>query len=215
MDAGNEEIAMEPGREATQDRRASRARRTVVAGAALLGTTVLVPGLLDGAGAARGAAGGTNGTVKVDGEPFENHPGNEPHVGCLFGIDAYGYEAGVPISIRFSLQPPTGRGEIVVIDDVLDDDDASGGGSEAGHDGHFDADLSAALADVEPHPQQGFHVRLTVEVDGGAKHKTFWVSGCDGSTTSTTEAPTTTAAPTTTEAPTTTAAPTTTTEPAG
>jgi hypothetical protein len=190
---------MEPVREATQDHRASRARRTVVAGAALLGTTVLVPGLLDGAGAARGAPGGNNGTVKVDGEPFENHPGNEPHVGCQFGIDAYGYEAGVPISIRFSLQPPTGRGEIVVIDDVLDDDDASGGGSEAGHDGHFDADLSAALADVAPHPQQGFHVRLTVEVDGGAKHKTFWVSGCDGgSTTSTTTSTSTSTTSTTT-----------------
>jgi hypothetical protein len=177
---------MGTGRESAQEHRAGRARHTVLAGAAVLGLTVLGPGLVDGAGAARGAPGGNNGTVKVDGEPFENHPGNEPHVGCRFGIDAYGYEAGVPISIRFSLQPPTGRGDIVVIDDVLDDDDASGGGSEAGHDGHFDADLSAALAVVEPHPQQGFHVRLTVEVDGGAKHKTFWVSGCDGSTTSTT-----------------------------
>ena len=177
---------METGREDIHPR-AGRARRTVLAGTAVLGVTVLGPGLLDGAGAARGAPGGNNGTVKVDGEPFENHPGNEPHVGCAFGIDAYGYEAGEPISIRFSLQPPTGRGEIVVIEDVLDDDDASGGGSEAGHDGHFDADLTDALAEVAPHAQQGFHVRLTVEVDGQAKHKTFWVSGCDGSTTSTTE----------------------------
>ena len=171
--------------------------RRVLAGAAILGVTVLGPGVLDGAGAARGAPGGNNGTVKVDGEPFENHPGNEPHVGCAFGIDAYGYEAGLGISITFSLQPPTGRGEVLVIDDVLDDDDASGGGSEAGHDGHFDADLSEALVDVEPHDQQGFHVRLTVEVDGRAKHKTFWVTGCDGaptttSTTSTTEPTTTT-----------------------
>jgi hypothetical protein len=192
--------------------RAGRARLTVLAGAAVLGVTVLAPGLFDGAGAARGAPGGNNGTVKVDGEPFENHPGNEPHVGCLFGIDAYGYEAGVPISIRFSLQPPTGRGDIVVIDDVLDDDDASGGGSEAGHDGHFDADLTEALADVEPHPQQGFHVRLTVEVDGGAKHKTFWVSGCDGGPTTTTSTSTSTTTSTSTSTTTTDPGATTTTD---
>jgi hypothetical protein len=183
--------------------------RRVLAGTAILGVTVLGPGLLDGAGAARGA--GNNGTVKVDGEPFENHPGNEPHVGCAFGIDAYGYEADLPISIRFSLQPPTGRGELLVVEGTLDGDDASGGGSEAGHDGHFDADLTEALADVEPHPNQGYHVRLTIEVDGRAKHKTFWVDGCDGSTTTTTTEPEET---TTTEAPTTTLA-TTTTEPAG
>ena len=201
---------MGTGRESGQEQRAGRARHTVLAGAAVLGITVLGPGLVDGAGAIRGAPGGNNGTVKVDGLPFENHPGNEPHVGCQFGIDAYGYEAGVPISIRFSLQPPTGGGEIVVIDDVLDDDDASGGGSEAGHDGHFDADLSAALAGVEPHPQQGFHVRLTVEVDGRAKHKTFWVSGCDGGPTSTTTSTTEPEETTTTEAETTTTTTTTT-----
>ena len=166
--------------------------RRVLAGAAILGVTIVGPGLVDGAGAARGAPGGNNGTVKVDGVPFENHPNNEPHVGCQFGIDAYGYEADLPISITFSLQPPTGRGEVLVVDGTLDGDDASGGGSEAGHDGHFDADLSEALADVEAHPQQGFHVRLTVEVDGKAKHKTFWVTGCEGGSTTTSSTTTTT-----------------------
>ena len=165
------------------------ARRTMAAGALVLGVLTL-PGLIGSASPAGGAP--ARGTVKVDGVPFENPPGNEPHVGCAFGIDLYGYEADLPVSITFTLQPPTGHGQLVVVDTATDGDDASGGGSEAGHDGHVDVDLTDALAGVDLHPQQGWHVRLTVEVDGHAKHKTYWVSGCDGSTTTTTTSTTTT-----------------------
>jgi hypothetical protein len=72
-------------------------------------------------------------------------------------------------------------------------------------------DLTTVLQGFEPHPQQGWHVKLTVNNDGSqgadVKHKVFWVSGCETppttstSTTSTTEKPTTTS---TTEKPTTT-----------
>jgi hypothetical protein len=62
------------------------------------------------------------------------------------------------------------------------------------------------LQPFEPHPQQGWHVRLTINADGSqgadVKHKVFWVSGCETpptTATSTTEAPTTS----TTEQPTT------------
>lgn len=37
---------------------------------------------------------GNNGTVKVDGVEFESHPNNEPHVGCVFRVDFYGYDEG-------------------------------------------------------------------------------------------------------------------------
>jgi hypothetical protein len=30
---------------------------------------------------------GNNGTVKIDGQPFDNHPDNQPHVGCDFEVD--------------------------------------------------------------------------------------------------------------------------------
>ena len=33
---------------------------------------------------------GNNGTVKVDGEPWDSTPNNEPHPGCTFEIDFYG-----------------------------------------------------------------------------------------------------------------------------
>ena len=43
-------------------------------------------------------------------------------------------------------------------------------------------DLSDALAGIDPHPIQGWHVTLTVNTDGShgadVKHKTFWTSGC-------------------------------------
>jgi len=95
---------------------------------------------------------------------------------------------------------------------TLDGDSNAGGGSEAGFDGSGTYDLSAALASFTPHPIQGFHVKLRVDVpDPGNPHaaykkfKVFWVKCEEPPTTTTTTTTTTTEQPTTTEAPTTTA----------
>ena len=37
---------------------------------------------------------GNNGTVKIDGLEWDNHPDNEPHVGCTFEVDFYGFDEG-------------------------------------------------------------------------------------------------------------------------
>jgi hypothetical protein len=149
------------------------------------------------AGADRGGnPPGNNGTIKVDGVEFDAHPNNEPHVGCTFQIDFYGYEAEAPVVMVFSAQPPTGKAVLLTVNGVLDDDDASGGGSEEGYDGGFTIDLSEALEAYEPQPQQGFHVRLEITAPDGQKHKVFWVSGCGNepptSPTSTPTSPTST-----------------------
>jgi LPXTG-motif cell wall-anchored protein len=156
---------------------------------------------------------GNNGTVKVDGEEFDDHPDNEPHVGCVFQIDWYGFDEGDLFSdVTFEVHPPTGKPQVILTDEVfIGEDDNSGGGSEAGLDASETYDLTDALQGFEPHPNQGWHVKLTVNNDGShgadVKHKVFWVSGCETppttstSTTSTTEKPTTTS---TTEKPTTT-----------
>jgi hypothetical protein len=51
-----------------------------------------------------------------------------------------------------------------------------------------------------PHPQQGFHVKLTIHADGSqgadTKHKVFWVQPCEVPTTLPTTPPST--APTST-----------------
>jgi len=195
----------------------------------LVGAVCLVASIPGQAGAQPGGPPGNNGTVKVDGEEFDDHPDNEPHVGCVFQVDFYGYDEGELFAdVTFEVQPPTGNEVILEDTDIfIGEDDNSGGGSEAGLDASRTYDLTSLLAAFEPHPQQGWHVKLTVNADGSqgadVKHKVFWVTGCEAppttsttsttsSTTSTTEKPTTTTESTTTsttEEPTTTSSSTT------
>src|SRR4029077_3792435 len=73
----------------------------------------------------------------------------------------------------------------------IGEDDNSGGGSEAGLDAQETYTLSFTGT---PHPQQGFHVKLTIHADGSqgadTKHKVFWVTGCEGTPTPTGPTPT-------------------------
>jgi len=158
---------------------------------------------------------GNNGTIKVDDVPFDDLPNNEPHVGCTFQVDFYGYDEGnLNAEVLFEAHPPTlrpGDDQVLLQDTVfIGEDDNSGGGSEAGLDASETYTLD--FTGIEPHPNQGFHVRLTIQADGsqGAdeKHKEFWVTGCPPVTTTTTS--TTTSSTTSTTAPTTTSTTTTT-----
>ncbi len=153
---------------------------------------------------------GNNGTVKIDAAPFDDHPDNEPHDPCVFQVDFYGFDAGdLDATVTFTLVPPTAADEDIVVDDVAIGEDAAGGGTDL--DASATYDLTAALTGVEPQPQQGFHIRLTVHAEGSrgadTKFKEFWVGPC-GETTPTTTPPTTT--PPTTTPPTTGGPPTTT-----
>ena len=128
---------------------------------------------------------GNNGTVKIDGTAFDSHPNNEPHVGCVFEVDFYGFDEGdLNADVTFAVQPPTGKAKVLRTDTLpIGEDDNGGGGSEAGHDASREYDLSSALVGVyEEHPQQGYHVKLTVNADGSqgadTKHKVFWVRDC-------------------------------------
>jgi LPXTG-motif cell wall-anchored protein len=143
---------------------------------------------------------GNNGTVKIDGEEFDVHPDNEPHVGCVFQVDFYGFDEGdLNAHVTFAVQPPTGPFVTILEDDVfIGEDDNSGGGSEAGLDAERTYDLTGLLDEFEQHPNQGWHIKLTVNAEGSqgadTKHKVFWVTGCETpptTTTSTTEGPTT------------------------
>ncbi|MBA3360699.1 MAG: hypothetical protein H0T94_04435 [Acidimicrobiia bacterium] len=150
---------------------------------------------------------GNNGTVKIDDVAFDNVPNNEPHVGCVFQVDFYGFDEGdLFADVTFAVHPPTGN-EVILTDEVfIGEDDNSGGGSEAGLDASETYDLSALLAGFTPHPQQGYHVKLTVNADGSqgadTKHKVFWVSGCTPPPTTTTTTSSTTTSSTTSTPPT-------------
>jgi hypothetical protein len=134
---------------------------------------------------------GNNGTIKIDRLPFDDAPDNEPHVGCSFQVDFYGYDAGdLDADVTFESHPPTGPVRVLLTDTVfIGEDDNNGGGSEAG----LDASKTYTLdfTGIEPHPNQGFHVKLTINAEGSqgadVKHKVFWVTECPpGPTTTTT-----------------------------
>jgi hypothetical protein len=132
---------------------------------------------------------GNNGTIKIDGIPFDVHPDNEPHVGCIFQVDFYGFDQGdLDADVLFEAIPPTGAGEDLSIDTVfIGEDDNSGGGSQSGLDASRTYDLTTALQAFTPQAQQGYHVRLTIHADGSqgadTKFKVFWVRGCAPSAT--------------------------------
>ncbi len=147
---------------------------------------------------------GNNGVVKVDGEDFDDIPNNDPHVDCEFRIDFYNFDEGdLDARVVFESQPPTG--DAVISGDepefVFIGEDPAGGGND------HDASQTYTLSfEGEPHPQQGFHVKLTIEAPDGQgpdafnKYKVFWVEPC--------EVPTPTPTPTPTETPTPTPTPT-------
>jgi hypothetical protein len=110
---------------------------------------------------------GNNGTVKIDGIDFDDHPNNEPHVGCTFQIDFTGFDASQPVTASLVGHPPTGGGLLATESTTLD---GAGAGS-------ITLDLSGRLGGISPHPRQGFHIKLTVDTGQGAgKHKVFWVT---------------------------------------
>ena len=109
------------------------------------------------AGAGSASAGpnppGNNGTIKIDDTPFDDHPNNEPHVGCTFQVDFYGYDQGdLDATVTFEAHPPTlreGEDQVLLEDTVfIGEDDNSGGGSEAGLDASETYTLD--LTGIEP-----------------------------------------------------------------
>jgi len=173
--------------------------RTMLSRAALAGSGAVALAAIVGVAGPAGAQEdplGNNGTVKVDGVDFDDHPNDEPHPGCTFQIDFYGFDEGdLYADVSFAAIDPTGAIDPLLTDTVfIGEDDNSGGGSEAGLDAEETYDLTTALAAITPHPQQGWHVKLTVNAEGSqgsdTKYKVFWVSGCSP-TTSTTSTTTT------------------------
>jgi LPXTG-motif cell wall-anchored protein len=108
----------------------------------------------------------------------------------VFQVDFYGFDEGDLVAdVTFESHPPTGPVQALLTDEVfIGEDDNAGGGSQAGLDAS--ATYTLDFAGIQPHPNQGFHVKLTVHADGSqgadTKHKVFWVAGCAAGTTTTT-----------------------------
>ena len=144
-------------------------------------------------GQSKGKAGqdpaGNNGTVKI--APYgeiDRIPDNTPHPGCTFQVEWYGFDEGddVVSQVSFAMQAPTSDVALSVdgpTEVFVGGDSASGAGTESGLDGRETYTLSF---DGEPHPKQGYHVKLTVATPrsqgNDTKTKVFWVEDCEPGT---------------------------------
>lgn len=119
---------------------------------------------------------GNNGTVKIDGLEFDQHPDNEPHPGCIFQVDFYNFDRGnFNANVTFEAQPPSGTG-VLLNDTVFVGGDPAGGGRDI--DAERTYNLNRKLNGLKRQKNQGYHIKVTVDlpnVPGAGKHKVFWV----------------------------------------
>jgi hypothetical protein len=178
---------------------------TRAAVACVAGTVVTVAG----ASAAWAAdPGGNNGTVKIqttDVDSTDNpDPSNDPHVPCTFEVSFFGFDTDQTATITFTIQPPSGNNDAVLLSETKTVSDDPAGGS-ADDDAVFTYDASTwGLGAYAYQPNQGYHVKLTIQSDGvpsGVKHKVFWLQ-CAAPTGTPTGTPTPTETPTPTQTPT-------------
>ena len=142
---------------------------------AMLAVALLAPAE---AMAGRSSPGGNNGTVKVEGTALDKYHDNDPHVGCVFFIQWYGFDEGTrSTTVTFDAHPPTGTTQL-----LTDTFTFVGHGSGNTLDQQKSYDLTSALGAFTPQAHQGYHVKLTVNTTKSngstTKHKVFWVSGC-------------------------------------
>jgi hypothetical protein len=115
---------------------------------------------------------------------MDSIPNNTPHPGCSFQVEWYGFDEGADVvsTVTFAMQAPTSDVDLAVAGPqsvFVGGDPASGAGTDSGLDGRETYTLSFT---GEPHPQQGYHVRLTVATPrsqgNDTKTKVFWVEPC-------------------------------------
>jgi len=113
-------------------------------------------------GGSSGAPKGNNATIKIDNTPVDN-VNNDPHITCPFRLSLYNFDSGDGVSnsadVTFVAQPPSGKG--VVLPPSAGDSTFTFPGPDTYQDYTFDADT---LALMTKHPQQGYHVKVTVKV---------------------------------------------------
>jgi hypothetical protein len=140
------------------------------------------------AGAAAGDPPGNNGTIKIDGVTLDDAPNTEPHPGCNFEVDFYGFDQGTDLNatVTFAVHNATSGDDVLDVDPAvvfIGEDANDGGGSEAGLDASQGYNLYEALTDGGYEPgRMGYHIKLTVHAEGSigadTKHKVFWVTDC-------------------------------------
>lgn len=133
-----------------------------------------------GAQGGNGDPAGNNGTFKVDGLPYSDGMANEPHVACGFRLRFFGFDDDQTGDITIRGHAPSGSGTVSALTGVTISDDAAGGGPNDVDAAFEYTEEDLALAGLTAHPQQGYHLKVTLDTDtpGGVKHKVFWFEPC-------------------------------------
>jgi hypothetical protein len=119
---------------------------------------------------------GNNGTVKIGEIDVDEGNANDPHVACRFELRFYNFDQGQTATITFSIHPPSGSPTELFSDNRLISDDPAGGGQDLDAVFVFDGAVDFDLGPFDRQPNQGYHVKLDIDVDGaGQKHKVFWL----------------------------------------
>jgi hypothetical protein len=130
---------------------------------------------------------GNNGTIKLDGRPFENpaDPDNEPHIACRLQLDFFGFDQGnYYATATFELQAPTLGADNLLLtkSNIFVGGDPAGGGTDV--DAQVPVNINGALlsSGATPQPNQGYHVKVSVtapfSIGADTKYKVFWVQPC-------------------------------------
>lgn len=144
---------------------------------------------------------GNNGSVKIHDDYGDTALHNVPHVDCDFAVAFWGFDAGQVLDVSFAGQAPTGKDVPLTVTGAatsLTSPDEAGGGQDNDGELDFSADQLNLDSLGDPHPQQGYHIKLTVDTGepGGHKYKVFWLQPCAPATAAT-ESSATTETPTT------------------
>lgn len=171
-----------------QRRRFMPALVTAAAGAALL--AVSSPAW---AGPSGNNPLGDNGTVKIDGTPFDDLVDNQPHVTCEFELEFFNFDQNQKADITLTGHPPSGDATKAIKTVKFWDDYTISNTPASGAQNDHDVVIKVSandldLAGLTAHPKQGYHLKLTVDLtdgNGKAKHKVFWMQPCAATTTPT------------------------------
>ncbi|HET6966433.1 MAG TPA: hypothetical protein VFH58_16795 [Acidimicrobiales bacterium] len=152
---------------------------------ALPAATAWAAGNGGGTSAAKGAnqPPGNNGTVKIDEYSMDPGQDNDPHVSCDFSVSFYGYDGG-PQTASLTVTPvaPTSGGHSYSTSTSWNVGTRTSGSQFDRNVTISASELAPALAGVSPQAQQGYHLRLEVEVTGSQgsddKYKVFWLQPC-------------------------------------
>jgi LPXTG-motif cell wall-anchored protein len=123
---------------------------------------------------------GNNGTVKINSQDVDsnNDISNSPHVPCDFQVEFFGFDKDQTATITFTIHPPSGDGDVLLSETKTVSNDDAGGGLNDVDEVFKYSGTNFGLNNFIAQPQQGYHVKLTIEsagVPGGVKHKVFWL----------------------------------------